>query len=481
MDSECRRPGGGVDKLSATLGSCRTTRSRPCAPYKSVRSMAIQGEPGSRTGDPCVCGELHRVPIEAVVIEDDALPQLGEYTRSRHWSRPFLVMDANTEQVAGLHVVDELSRAGLRVGTFCFPEREGLLADEPSVARLEGALKGIESDSMFSVGSGVVTDLTRYVASRAGREFVSVPTAASMDGYASGVAVMEFGGIKTSYPAGPPVGIFAEPATIASAPLEMTRAGLGDLLGKASARVDWVAAHCLYGEYFCPQVGKRVTDSFLEAARDVDDILSGSPAAAARFLHGLVESGVAIAMVGSSRPASGCEHQVSHFWDLLAANGQRSHSAHGLQVGYATHFAMRLQSYAFCGGVAELAPPRAASTGGPLMRSLFAGHEAQVDNVMEQKRRFLAEHASSWPATAARWEAARHQVAEATDVFGCVAEALVKAGIPAGAGFLGLDAATLGASFRWANRIRPRYSVLDFLEGQGRLDDAIGQIFPLSI
>jgi hypothetical protein len=113
-----------------------------------------------------------------------------------------------------------------------------------------------------------------------------------------------------------------------------------------------------------------------------------------------------------------------------------------------------------------------------VVRDLFAGHEAQVDNVMEQKRRFVAEHGSNWPATAEHWEAARRQVATATDAFPSVAGALVKAGIPAEAGFLGLDSTTLRSSFRWANRIRPRYSVLDFLEGQGGLDDAIDEIFP---
>jgi len=58
-------------------------------------------------------------------------------------------------------------------------------------------------------------------------------------------------------------------------------------------------------------------------------------------------------------------------------------------------------------------------------------------------------------------------------VFPLIAEALAIARIPSEPGFLGLDVATLGATFRWANRIRSRYTVLDFLEGQGRLDEAV--------
>jgi glycerol-1-phosphate dehydrogenase [NAD(P)+] len=368
----------------------------------------------------------------------------------------------------------------MTVSTFCFPERKGLLADESNVARLEGALKQVEADSLFSVGSGVITDLTRYVATRSGREFVSVPTAASMDGYASAVAAMEFEGVKTSFVSKAPVAIFAEPQTIAAAPRDMTRAGIGDLLGKASARTDWVASHALYGEYLCPIVEQSVTDSYIDAATNVGDILAGSPKVAARFLNGLVQSGIAIALVGNSRPASGCEHQVSHFWDLLAASGRRPHEPHGLQVGYATHFAMALQSYAFGGKMGELVEPRTVGPESDEALLLFAGHEAQVEKVMAERSDFLAEHGSTFPTTPAGWESARGQIAAAMGVFPLVAEALSTAGIPPEPGFLGFDEETLKKSFRWANRIRPRYSVLDFLEGQDRLEEAIEVVLQTS-
>ena len=253
----------------------------------------------------------------------------------------------------------------------------------------------------------------------------------------------------------------------------MTRAGLGDLFGKASAHVDWLASHELYGEYFSAEVERRVTSPLLHAVTHVTDILEGSTEAVAGFIRGLVESGIAMAMIGNSRPASGCEHHTSHFWDLLAATGRRAHTPHGFQVGYATHFAMRLQQYAFGGGIRELASPHPITPDGDQARSWFAGHDAEVNTVLDEKRRFLAEHGSAWPTTPSRWEAVQEQVAEAMDVFPLVAEALSVARIPSEPGFLGLETATLRATFRWANRIRARYTVLDFLEGQVRLDAAI--------
>jgi glycerol-1-phosphate dehydrogenase [NAD(P)+] len=431
-------------------------------------------------GDHCACGAIHDVPIDTVVIDESAIDQLGAYCKVRRWSRPFIVMDANTEEAVGGHVVSALSREGLGVAAFSFPEREGLLADETNVARLEQALGDTGADSIVAVGSGVITDLTRYVASRLAREFVSVPTAASMDGYASGVAAMQFKGMKTTVPAAPPVAIFADPLTVAAAPAEMTRAGLGDLLGKATARVDWLSSHALYAEPFCEEIERRVTGPLLRAATGVDAILGHSPEAVSQLLSGLIESGIAMAMAGSSRPASGCEHHASHLWDLLAAEGRRPHNAHGLQVGYATHFAMRLQEFAFGGGVSALTTPRRAGDGDSAdARSWFAGHETEVAAVMAEKRQFMSSHESAWPSTASHWEAVRARVGAAMCPFPAVTEALLAAGIPREPGFLGLDGSTIATTFRIANRIRSRYTVLDFLEGQGRLTDAIDSVLSL--
>jgi len=438
-----------------------------------IRSVAA----GTLRDEPCTCGAVHRVPIDTVVIGEGASEQLASYAQQRGWESPFVVMDANTEEVAGSKVVAELGKAHMRVVPFRFPERSGLLADEKNVSRIDDALKAADTDSFVAVGSGVITDLTRYVASRVGRQFVSVPTAASMDGYASGVAAMEFKGMKATYPAVIPVAIFADPGTVASAPLEMTRSGIGDLLGKASSICDWTASHELYGESLCGEVVRRMTDSFVAAAEHVEEILAGSSAAVSALLHGLVESGIAMAMVGTSRPASGSEHHVSHFWDLLAANHRRTHSPHGLQVGYATHFAMRLDTYAFGGDLGALIPPRPVAPEGDEERSLFEGHDEQVALVLEEKRQFLAEHASAWPKRPSDWQSVQGRLAEALAAFPLVSGALSAAGIPPEPGFLGLDTATLRTSFRWANRIRSCYTVLDFLEGQGRLDEALAALF----
>jgi glycerol-1-phosphate dehydrogenase [NAD(P)+] len=415
------------------------------------------------------------VSIDEIAVGPDAIERLAAYAVAKSWSNALLVMDANTEEAAGRRVARELEGAGVGVGALCFPNRSGLAADENAVAAARARLGGERFGGIVAVGSGVITDVTRYAAHLEERDFVSVPTAASMDGYASSVAAMEFRGVKVTYPARAPLAIFAEPAVLAAAPAKLTRAGLGDLLGKATARVDWLASHLLYGEAFCAAVDARILGPLGYAVAHADEVLGGETAAVEALARGLLESGIAMAMVGSSRPASGCEHHASHFWDLLAARGIRDHAPHGVQVGYATHFAMRLQRFAYAGGVPLLASPSAGDPLDGAARQWLGEPSPEIVAAVEEKRRFIAAGEESWPRGEARWAALRAELGAALEVFPAVEQALATAAIPAEPGYLDVDARTLRATFHYASRLRARYTVIDFLEGQGVLEDALDE------
>ena len=121
----------------------------------------------------------------------------------------------------------------------------------------------------------MITDVVRYASHLLDRDFISVPTAASMDGYASSVAPLMLRGVKVTYPARAPRAIFADPRVAAAAPAELTRAGIGDLLGKATARVDWLAAHLLYGEPFDPDAAELMLAPLSFATANVESVLGG--------------------------------------------------------------------------------------------------------------------------------------------------------------------------------------------------------------
>jgi glycerol-1-phosphate dehydrogenase [NAD(P)+] len=407
-------------------------------------------------------------PEIEIVVADDAIEQLAERTAPG----ALVVMDENTREAAGARVARALPGAR----EFVFPNRSGLLAGLEQVAAVRARLSS--GAALVAVGSGVITDIVRYAAQLSDCQFVSVPTAASMDGYASSVAAMQIDGVKLTYPARAPKAIFADPRVLAAAPSELTRAGIGDLLGKVTAGVDWRAAHLLYAEPFDEEVAASVLGSMMLAAANVERLLAGEPDAIRELLHGLIQSGLAIARVGSSRPASGCEHHASHFWDLLAARGLREHALHGLQVGYATTFAMRLQRFAYAGGVPELRRPVAvAEPLGAAARAWLGEPSEEIVAAVTEKQRFAAAVPPSWPSSPTGWEAVRRELAGGLELFDGVQQALTLAGIPSEPGFLELDASTLEATFRHATRLRARYTVVDFLEGQGVLDQALAAMF----
>lgn len=399
-----------------------------------------------------------------VVIGADALERLAAAPPSQ----PLVVMDANTREAAGQRVAAMLGDAPVHV----FEQRRDLHAGPDESAQVLSRLTpGVTA---VAVGSGVITDIVRHASHQAERDFISVPTAASMDGYSSSVAAMQVRGVKVTYPARPPRAIYADPAVLSAAPAELTSAGIGDLLGKATALVDWLAAHLLYGERYDERIAAATSTAMMRAARNVEALMAGEGAAMPELLGGLIESGLNIARFGNSRPASGLEHHASHFWDLLASRGLHQHSSHGLQVGYATRFGMRLQRYAYGGAVAELQPPRpAANPLGDGARQWLGEPTEDLIAAVEAKQALIARLPDTWPADRRAWQELRAALMVAMQPFEVVEQALFEAGIPATPGFLGIGRETLIATLHHATRLRERYTTIDFLEGQGRLEEAI--------
>lgn len=400
-----------------------------------------------------------------VVVAPDALERFAAALPGE----ALLVMDLNTREAAGARL-EALMRGRARV--HAFPRREGLHAglDEAAsvAARLEPDLTPV------AVGSGVITDIVRCAAHGAGRDFISVPTAASVDGYSSSVAAMQIGGVKVTQPARAPRAIYADPRVLASAPPDLTRAGIGDLLGKVTAGVDWLAAHLLYGERYDAAVAEDTRGAMRSVAADVPALMAGEPAALKRLLQGLIRSGLSIARFGNSRPASGLEHHASHFWDLLAARGLHGAALHGLQVGYATRFGMRIQRYAYGGGVPVLSPPvPAADPLGAAAREWLGEPSDAILAAVAAKQALTGVIPPHWPREQSAWRGICEGLASAMAPFDEIDQALELAQIPGDPGFLGLTREQLEATFHHATRLRDRYTTIDFLEGQGRLDAAL--------
>lgn len=115
---------------------------------------------------------------------------------------------------------------------------------------------------------------------------------------------------------------------------------MGDVLGKYTALADWKIAHALTGEFLCPEIEALTRKAVEEVYTSCRQIASGSPAAFERLTYGLLLSGLAMQMMGNSRPASGAEHHISHIIEMEPETlGVHSSALHGEKVGVGTALA----------------------------------------------------------------------------------------------------------------------------------------------
>ncbi len=264
---------------------------------------------------PCGCGKEHPVLLRDILLEPGALkklPQLFEREPYRGFLHPVVLCDENTYLVAGREVLRLLPNA---YGVILNPS--GLHADERAVEEAEGKFP-TETDLLLAVGSGSIHDITRYCAHKRGIPFFSVPTAASVDGFVSTVAAMTWHEFKKTMPAVSPICVIADTEVFAKAPQRLTASGVSDLLGKFTALADWSIAHIVTGEYLCERVCQLELRAVREVCGQLEAIHRGETEACEKLMYALLLSGIAMQMVGNSRPASGAEHHFSHLWEIEA-------------------------------------------------------------------------------------------------------------------------------------------------------------------
>ena len=176
---------------------------------------------------PCSCGRRHFCPIREVVVEKGALSSLPALTAG--FGHILLAADTNTWAVCG-EAVSAILGSSVQA-KLVFSRKGQLVPDERAVDELESMVSA-DTDLILGIGSGVINDLCKYVSWKRGLDCGIVATAPSMDGYASSGAAMIVGGMKVTYTAHPPCFILADVDIVKNAPLDMIRAGYGDIIGK---------------------------------------------------------------------------------------------------------------------------------------------------------------------------------------------------------------------------------------------------------
>ncbi|PYI56242.1 iron-containing alcohol dehydrogenase [Paenibacillus flagellatus] len=427
----------------------------------------------------CTCGRTHQVAMRRLIVEDGALHRVADTIKELGLDgKAMLLADPSTYAVAGRELAEHLKSAGRDVVMSVYPEPVEY-ADEKAVVR---ALIDLEPDIglLIAVGSGTINDIARILSYKAKIPYIVVATAPSMDGYASTGSPLLVNGFKKTYAAASPVALIGDLRVIAQAPKAMVAAGVGDMLAKITALCDWLLAAAVEDEHYCEVVSGLMVRALTGIAGSVGAIAKGEPVAIKELTEGLVLSGLAMQMIGHSRPASGSEHHLSHYWEMKHfAEGHRT-DLHGIKVGVATPIVLKLYERllgADVGSMRMREKTAAQIAGwerelsrcyGPLAEEMIAANRAAFASQDELD----AKHAKligRWPELKRRLEAI---VALAPDVAGLLREV----GAPVDPLEIGVTREELVDALRVAKEVRNRYTVLQLADQLGVLDRYAGDI-----
>jgi glycerol-1-phosphate dehydrogenase [NAD(P)+] len=223
---------------------------------------------------PCTCGRRHRINAKRVVVGKGVLSSFPGLVSERFGSgsRIWVLSDRNTEEAAGLSLKKALdSHDVIGVVLPGSPKPQPTLE---KVVDLNRQVKESRPDLLVSVGGGTISDMVKKISLDTGVANWCVPTCPSVDAYTSGTAAIWERGYHTSVASRGSEEIVCDLAVLESAPKELILSGLGDLLGKYLASLDWHLSHMITGEPVCEDLvhlslesAKRVFDSGVHLSR----------------------------------------------------------------------------------------------------------------------------------------------------------------------------------------------------------------------
>jgi glycerol-1-phosphate dehydrogenase [NAD(P)+] len=427
----------------------------------------------------CECGRHHSVPTKRFILERGAINSVADVVGQLELgSKAFLLADPTTFDVAGRRVQDVLEGAGVGVHTFVLPEHPKA-CDETIQAVRDAHQSG---EFIVTCGSGTITDLGKHLANERKLPLLAVATAPSMNGYASSVVALMRNGIKITEPVRPAIAVIADLDVLANAPIEMIRAGLGDALAKPVCNADWKLASLVRDVHFCSVAFELVHDLETTYTERAQDIGMRDFDAIRTLAEALMYSGVSMVLAGSSAPASGGEHLISHTLDMRAAIAGRSADFHGAQVGVGTLITSQLYEHLF-----EMSP-------NDVRDILLAGEGPHPSEVEKRVQSFFGPiadailgelHKKTQSSLARRderikiaqdWEMIRAEVAPYLMPSVKIRKALSEAGCKTTHSELGVGGEEFCEAVYLARTIRPRFNVLDVAWELGLLDDFVREV-----
>ena len=402
--------------------------------------------------------------IDPIYIGKDAIAQFLQYCETRQLRRFALVADTNTYRALGERVESALKGKGYEI-TSVVLEGDEIVADEAYL--IQALIRSPLGPCTFlAIGSGTLTDITRFVSHRTGRLFVSFPTAPSVDGFTSIGAPLVLNGVKQTILGQAPTALFADLDTLRNAPPRLIAAGYGDMIGKITSLADWKLGSLVWNEPFDEAIFKRSQAAIESCISHTDEIGQHTEEGVRQLIEALIESGLCMLDFGNSRPASGAEHHASHYWEMKLLREHRPAALHGAKVGFALiHVARQYAKVRALSRQEMLERLEAASLPDreQEMASIRKGYGTLADVVVQEHRAFLDLTPDGFEQVkrciADQWDAVQ-QIAANVPPPEQISDYLRRVGGATQGDALGLSKEEVDLGFEYGHYLRNRFTVL---------------------
>ncbi|MCL1788005.1 MAG: iron-containing alcohol dehydrogenase family protein [Defluviitaleaceae bacterium] len=261
--------------------------------------------------------------------------KIGKYLFDKGMTRIALFWGEGIEDLLGQPLRAGLEQCGIHIAH----QQVASTVDIDSITHTAFFLPPVTA--IVGVGGGKALDFAKYAAHLLKIPFISIPTAISNDGFSSPSCSLTVLDKRKSVKSGSPFGVVIDLDIIKSSPDIFLYSGIGDMLSKTTALNDWQKARdkglARYVDFSAVLAYNSLDILFLKHTFDIH-----SESFQRSLASSLTMSGLAMEIAGSSRPASGSEHLISHALDAISPKPQM----HGIQVGVATYLCALLQNNA---------------------------------------------------------------------------------------------------------------------------------------
>lgn len=382
----------------------------------------------------------------------------------------FIVADENTYPVAEKQLKASFRKAQIEFpDSLIFPSSPPLKADYAHTLTIASHLQQRKNPIAIALGSGTINDLVKLAAHKIGKPYVCIATACSVDGYASDGAALLTEGVKRTHWCPAPAIVIGDPLILETAPPLLQASGYADLMAKIPSGADWIVADFL-NEDPIDKVGWSLAQEHLRN-------FLADPTDSGAIFTGLTLCGIAMQYMQDSRPVSGCEHLLSHIWEMEEHECNELPLYHGIKVGIGSLLSTKVYETLFERGVEggeELhLPPSLVENKLEKLKRVFPSFSdiSFLETAVKEKYKDREAIAIRRNSLYSNWATLQIRLKEQLIPYSTMKEILATAGCPTTLQEVCLSATEVASTFEKAQLIRHRYTLLDILDDVGLMNN----------